>query len=336
MATQTEQLTLAQVTALVRLTQRVNTFHNLLSGPDDPTTATGNTGDWYINTTDYTLFGPKTSSWNEGFPLGSGARNSELTVAGFPGTNGNGGGGGTAGTITIGTVTTGAPGSSATVTNVGTAENAILNFSIPCGDVGATGSIGATGATGPTGATGATGATGPQGLKGDTGDIGATGPTGATGPQGPQGIQGEIGPTGPKGDTGNTGPTGATGATGPAGTITIGSVTTGSAGTSVNVTNSGSSTAAILNFTIPRGDAGTNATVTAGTGIAVTDGQISLTAAFYSPTSHIQLAVGTTAERPTSPLAGMMRFNTTLSRFEGYNGTAWISMSPQTVDDLGA
>ena len=95
MATQTEQLTLAQVTALVRLTQRVNTFHNLLSGPSDPTATTGNTGDWYINTTNYTLFGPKTSSWGEGFPLGSGARNSELTVAGFPGTTSGGGGGGT-------------------------------------------------------------------------------------------------------------------------------------------------------------------------------------------------------------------------------------------------
>ena len=42
------------------------------------------------------------------------------------------------------------------------------------------------------------------------------------------------------------------------------------------MTNSGTSTAAIFNFTIPRGDPGTNATVTAGTNITVVDGQVSV------------------------------------------------------------
>jgi hypothetical protein len=262
MATQIEQLTLAQITSLVRLTKRINQLRNILSGPSDPSTSTGKSGDWYINTTDYTLFGPKTDDWGNGFPLGTGSkiRTTELTVAGFPGTNGGGGGGGTAGTITIGTVTTGAPGSSATITNVGTAENAILNFVIPRGDVGATGATGPTGATGATGAAGPTGATGPQGATGPAGPQGATGPAGPQGPQGDpgeQGPQGETGPTGPQGETGPTGATGATGPTGPAGTITVGAVNTGSAGTGVIVTNSGTSTAAILNFTIPRGDTGT-------------------------------------------------------------------------------
>jgi hypothetical protein len=41
------------------------------------------------------------------------------------------------------------------------------------------------------------------------------------------------------------------------GTIAIGTVTTGAAGSSAIVTNSGTSTAAILNFTIPQGVAGT-------------------------------------------------------------------------------
>jgi len=341
MATQIEQLTLAQITSLVRLTKRVNQLHNILSGPNNPSTSTGKSGDWYINTTDYTLFGPKTADWGDGFPLGANSkiRTTELTVAGFPGTNGGGGGGGTAGTITIGTVTTGAPGSSATITNVGTAENAILNFVIPRGDVGATGATGPTGATGATGPAGPTGATGPQGSTGPAGPQGETGPTGPQGPQGDpgeQGPQGETGPTGPQGETGPTGPTGATGATGPAGTITVGAVNTGSPGTGVIVTNSGTSTAAILNFTIPRGDAGTDATVTAGTGIAVSTGQVSLAPSFYTSTSHIQLAVGTTAERPAVPATGMVRFNTTLSRFEGYTGTAWVNLSPQSIDDLGA
>lgn len=43
---------------------------------------------------------------------------------------------GNTGTLVVGTVTTGAPGSSAIVTNSGSAEAAILNFTIPRGDVG--------------------------------------------------------------------------------------------------------------------------------------------------------------------------------------------------------
>jgi len=39
-------------------------------------------------------------------------------------------------------------------------------------------------------------------------------------------------------------------------------------------------------------------------------------------TSAIQIQTGTTAERPTAA-TGMLRFNTTSSTFEGYNGSAW-------------
>jgi len=52
------------------------------------------------------------------------------------------------------------------------------------------------------------------------------------------------------------GDTGAVGETGSAGTLTVGTVTTGSAGGSVSVLNTGTSTAAVLNFTIPKGVAG--------------------------------------------------------------------------------
>lgn len=48
-------------------------------------------------------------------------------------------------------------------------------------------------------------------------------------------------------------------------------------------------------------------------------------------TGMIQLPVGTTAERPT-PSAGMLRFNSTIKRFEGYNGTDWVPMSPYPND----
>jgi hypothetical protein len=64
-----------------------------------------------------------------------------------------------------------------------------------------------------------------------------------------------TGATGPKGDTGATG---ATGTNGTAATIAIGTVSTGAAGTSAFVTNSGSASAAILDFTIPRGNTGAN------------------------------------------------------------------------------
>ncbi len=105
----------------------------------------------------------------------------------------------------------------------------------------------------PRGATGATGATGPQGLKGDTGDTGPTGPTGSTGA------------------------TGATGAPGSAATISIGTVTTGAAGSSAVVTNAGTTSAAVLNFTIPRGADGSGGGSTfSGNTDAVSEGTTNL------------------------------------------------------------
>jgi len=57
-------------------------------------------------------------------------------------------------TITVGTTTTGEPGSDASVVNTGTAENVVLAFTIPEGEIGPTGPTGATGDIGPTGPTG--------------------------------------------------------------------------------------------------------------------------------------------------------------------------------------
>lgn len=76
-----------------------------------------------------------------------------------------------AATITVGTTTTTDPGTNASVTNVGTNENVILNFSIPRGNVG------------PNGLQGATGPTGPQGIQGVAGPTGPTGPQGIQGPE---------------------------------------------------------------------------------------------------------------------------------------------------------
>ena len=52
------------------------------------------------------------------------------------------------------------------------------------------------------------------------------------------------------------GDTGATGAVGSAGTVTIGTTTTGSSGGNASVTNSGTSSEAVLNFTLPKGASG--------------------------------------------------------------------------------
>lgn len=118
--------------------------------------------------------------------------------------------------------------------------------------------------------------------KGDTGATGATGPQGAAGPQGPQGIQGPQGATGATGATGNTGPAGT------AASVAVGTVTTGAAGSSVIVTNSGTSSAAVLDFTIPRGNAGTG---DVSGPASATDNQIAL---FNSTTGKLIKAASTT------------------------------------------
>lgn len=45
-----------------------------------------------------------------------------------------------------------------------------------------------------------------------------------------------------------------------------------------------------------------------------------------SATDAIKIASGTTAQRPGSPTAGQLRYNTSLNKFEGYNGTVWSSV----------
>ena len=79
------------------------------------------------------------------------------------GPQGNTGPAGLNATVTVGTTTTGAPGSNANVTNSGTGNQAVLNFTIPQGDKGDTGATGPQGPTGPTGPQGPTGATGATG-----------------------------------------------------------------------------------------------------------------------------------------------------------------------------
>ena len=117
-------------------------------------------------------------------------------------------------------------------------------------------SVNIKGAKGDKGDTGAQGIQGIQGVKGDKGYRGAQGIQGVKGDKGDKGDRGAQGIQGVKGDKG------ATGAPGAAATIRIGNVVTGAPGTNVVVTNSGTSSAAILNFQIPRGTPGADGGVT--------------------------------------------------------------------------
>lgn len=71
-----------------------------------------------------------------------------------------------------------------------------------------------------------------------------------------------------------------------------------------------------------------NSTTIAGT-LSVTD-NVTL-----SGTGYIKVPVGTEAQRPPAPIAGMIRFNTTDELFEGYTGIEWIPLTGDIDVDYG-
>lgn len=108
-------------------------------------------------------------------------------------------------------------------------------------------------------------------------------------PKGDKGDKGDTGATGAKGDKGDKGDPGAKGADGASASVTVGKVTALPAGSTPTVTNSGTETAAVLDFGIPSGSDGSGSSYTLpaatastlggvkiGSGISVTsDGTIS-------------------------------------------------------------
>lgn len=188
----------------------------------------------------------------------------------------------------------------------------IGNVKGPKGDTGATGPQGVQGPQGPTGPTGPqgpkgddgdTGPAGPQGAPGATGPQGPKGETGATGPQGPKGDDGDTGPAGPQGPKGDEGPAGPTGPQGPQGdpgsaaTIQVASTTTLPAGSSATVRNVGTSSAARLEFGIPRGQDGEDG---AASGVSRDIG----TVANAYPTGTLDVTVGSTVLRGLQMVTG--------------------------------
>ena len=171
--------------------------NTILNGVGVPSKTVGINGDFYIDTKNLIMYGPKTKGvWKVGTSLKQADTRSVTTVIGEGGAVGDKGDKGATGN-------TGATGASG-VAGVAGAK----------GNDGAAGVAGVAGATGANGLTGATGSQGASGAAGATGSQGASGSNGLTGAAGSQGIQGVQGV---KGDTGSTGSTGATGGTGAAG-----------------------------------------------------------------------------------------------------------------------
>lgn len=124
---------------------------------------------------------------------------------------------------------------------------------------------------------------------------------------------------------------GADGQDGAAATITIGTVSTGAAGTSASVTNSGTSSAAVLNFIIPQGAAGANGT----NGTNGQDGQDGQDGADgqdgYSPTATVSKS-GSIATISITDKNG----TTTTTVVDGENAEVVLVNSPNyTIPDEG-
>ena len=170
-------------------TSVVNT---ILSGSSFPAKTLGINGDFYIDTKNLNLYGPKTKGvWKVTTSL----RPKEPVAA----------------SVVVGD--TGPAGSTGATGQQGDKGDKGLT-----GEKGATGATGLQGDKGFTGATGFTGSTGATGLKGDSGTAGATGTTGGTGTTGATGLKGESGTAGTTGSAGAQGAQGIQGVKGETGT----------------------------------------------------------------------------------------------------------------------
>ena len=189
--------------------------NTILNGVGAPSKTVGIDGDFYIDTKNLNLYGPKVKGvWKAGTSLKQVDSKSVTTVIGEAGTIGDRGPQGDKGDKGA-TGNTGATGSAGLTGAVGaTGANGIDGAVGATGFVGAAGTIGATGATGSKGDTGLTGATGAAGATGSKGDTGLTGATGAQGIKGDAGTNGVAGAQGIKGDAGTNGTSGTNGSAG--------------------------------------------------------------------------------------------------------------------------
>ena len=220
--------------------------NTILSGFGAPSNAVGIDGDFYIDSKNLNIYGPKMKKkWPKAVSLKgsngldgtdgkSGSDGKTVTnastvagpigVQGFPGAPGDIGPKGEQGLRgEVGaTGEQGVAGPAGAQGSIGLTGAIGIQGPAGFGSQGAPGAKGATGAQGPGGATGSqgpsgSGATGAQGPAGPTGTSGANGNVGATGSTGPQGATGPTGLTGAQGTSGAAGSTGLTGNVGATG-----------------------------------------------------------------------------------------------------------------------
>jgi len=159
--------------------------NTILSGSGVPSKTLGINGDFYIDTKNLNLYGPKTKGvWKITTSLKSKDVPVVTNVIGESGAMGQTGPKGDKGA---------------------TGDKGVTGATGVQGIQGVTGAIGTTGATGLAGAIGAVGAAGTPGAAGVKGDAGTQGIQGLKGDAGSQGIQGNKGDAGAKGDIGSTG-----------------------------------------------------------------------------------------------------------------------------------
>lgn len=243
-------------------------------------------------------------------------------------------------TITIGTVTNG---DTASATITGDSPNYTLNLVLPKGakgDKGEKGDAGAKGADGitPTIAVGTT-TTGEAGTdanvtmskSGTTYTFNFVIPKGA---KGDTGASGTNGAKGDKGDKGEKGDTGAKGADGQTPNISIGTVTTGAAGTNASATISGTTPNLTLNLTIPKGDKGdkgdTGASGSGGT-VTKTVKVLSSSASVTLTTDEYQYLEGNMNMSLTLPTVSTSTDVTILHLFYVPNAVRTLTFSNSTI-----
>jgi hypothetical protein len=90
------------------------------------------------------------------------------------------------------------------------------------------------------------------------------------------------------------------------------------AGGQVNLV--GPNTGTTYNINVPATNG--NMIVDNGSGTLTVQSLIATGNSAFTSTGALQISAGTTAQRPT-PVSGMMRFNATTNKFEGYNASAW-------------
>ena len=73
--------------------------------------------------------------------------------------------------------------------------------------------------------------------------------------------------------------------------------------------------------------------VTTATGSKIAVGIITCQNLFSAGTSHFKIPAGTTGQRPGTGVAGDIRFNSSLTKFEGYDGSVWGGLGGGTEED---